>query len=78
LTRRYTLPETEPGESDDAWCRRAAAAIPPEEIVRALVRWLDRKKTLRAPTWSYIGDMLGQGSGVSAAIAARYREEEPK
>lgn len=72
--RTYSLPDQIPGESNGDWCRRAADAIPPEVIVAELIRKLDREeKRRRYPTWSVIGEIIGHGSGVSAAVVEKYR-----
>lgn len=74
MTRAYTLPEILPGEDNNAWCRRAADAIPPGEIVRALVAYLDRRETDGLwPTRKVFMEILGHGAGVSAAVAEKYR-----
>jgi hypothetical protein len=77
MTRRYTLPEHLTGEDNWAWCQRAAAAIPAEALMRQLVEYLDKrpisKKRRRAETWSTLGMIFGHGSGVSSAIAERFR-----
>lgn len=73
MKRTYTLPEQLPGEDNWQWCKRAADAIPPEVIVRALVDYLKtRKKARRVEPWSFIGQLLGHGSGVSSAIVDKY------
>lgn len=76
MARAYKLPDLLPGEGNWEWCKRAADAIPAEEIVRALVQRLKEKKPKRGrparEPWSYIGDLLGHGSGVSSAIVEKY------
>lgn len=75
--RTWTLPPQVEGESGEDWCCRAAESIPAEDLMVMVVAYLDRReKRRRSPTWSVIGDMTCHGSGVSAAIAARFRREE--
>ena len=72
--RSHVLPEMLPGEANEDWCRRAAESIPAEELMRLLVRHLDRRQKQRKQSvWSFIGDMTGHGSGVSGAIVRRFR-----
>lgn len=76
MNRTWKLPETLPGEAGEDWCRRAAESIPAEDLMAAVVAYLDRREKRRgSPTWSVIGDITCHGSGVSAAIAARFRRE---
>jgi len=75
--RRYAVPEQMPGESNSDWCERAAATIPAEEVLHALVLYFDaearRTNKSRYLIWSHIGAAMGHGSGVAAAIAERFR-----
>lgn len=70
MLREWELPEHEPGEANDSWCRRAAAAVPADALVRALLRWA--KKNGSRPVWGIVSDATGHGSRVSIAIVKRF------
>ena len=75
--RAYKLPEKSPDETNEAWCDRAAASIPADEIVRQMIAYANRHPRNR-PVWSWVGKVLGHGSGVSSAIVRRfYKGDEP-
>lgn len=77
IERGYELPGRFEGEDNWEWCRRAAASIPAESLMRMVVAHLDRKeKRRRSSTWVVLSDMFGHGSGVSNAIVERFRGEE--
>lgn len=75
--RNYDVPEQLPGESNQDWCRRVAEGIPAEEVLHAMVLYFDaesrRRRRSRLDFWSRIGEAMGHGSGVSSAIAERFR-----
>jgi hypothetical protein len=74
IDRNYTLPSLLPGEENWEWCQRAAEVIPPEYVLGSLIDYLDRRERRTGrPAWGLIKKITGHGSGVSAAIAARYR-----
>lgn len=75
MTRDYKLPDKDPAETNWDYCKRCAAAIPPEAIVRAMVAYLIdlENKGRMVPAWSRIGAMMGHGSGVSQAIVELYK-----
>jgi hypothetical protein len=72
MKREYTVPDKRVDEDNWQYCQRVADAIPPEAIVRALVDYLStRGKTRGFEAWSFIGKLLGHGSGVSSAIVEK-------
>lgn len=76
MKRHHVLPEMLPGEKNDDWCHRAADSIPADELMRSMVRYLERRheKNKRAATAvEVIGNATGHGSGISWAILHRFR-----
>lgn len=74
---RYVEPDRLPGEGNWQWCQRIAATMPPELIVRKLIRYLNRMESRRRiPTWSIVSDATGHGCGVSTAIVEHYSDPE--
>lgn len=78
MTRRYTLPDPLPDEDNWAWCQRAAASIPAEELMREIVQQLDRSRSRDAldVTVMVIAHATGYRLSVAMAIAERFREKE--
>lgn len=69
----YQLPPKEPDEDNWAWCQRAAASIPAEDIVVALLkRMIAKRKRNASALWSEVAEALCHGSGVSSAVVSRF------
>jgi hypothetical protein len=70
-------------ESNWERCLRLAREIPPEKLVRDLLAYLHRvekkkRRGVRYPLWSTVGEATSHGSGVSSAIVELYGPEEAK
>lgn len=74
----YVVPDQLVGEDNWEWCKRVADAIPPEAIVRTIIKNLtDKEKTGRKrAAWSVIGSIMGHGSGVASAIVRKWSQPE--
>ena len=70
--RSYKLPDKLPTESNEEWCDRAAASIPPEALLADIVQGMHRLRKRRGPAWSQMGQLCGHGSGISSAIVKRF------
>lgn len=77
MKRYHSLPEKPPEEPNLDWCKRAAASIPPEALLREIMLYLTRRaKRKGVPPWSEVGDLTGHGSGVASAIYERFKPED--
>lgn len=72
MTRLYEPPDRLEGESNEEWCDRYAASIPPEALLTEIVSNMHRLRKRRGPAWSQMGMLSGHGSGVSSAIVKRF------
>jgi hypothetical protein len=74
----YHLPDKRLDEGNWEWCKRAAASIPPELLLRQIIaglEWDHAHNNQREcnEAWSELGRLLGHGSGVSQAIIELYK-----
>lgn len=77
--RGYDLPKRDEGETNWEWCQRVARTIPPELLLKEIVRTLQyQEKTSRnkTPAWSRMGMLTNHGAGVSQAIIQRYEDKD--
>jgi hypothetical protein len=65
-----------PEEDNFAFCKRFAESIPPEDILRRIFdRLIDKGGggfSGWTKAWSWIGDVMSHGSGISGAIVTRF------
>ena len=72
MKRAYSPPPILEGETNQEWCDRYAAMMPPEALLAEIVQNMHRLRKRRGPVWSQIGVLTGHGSGVSSAIVRRF------
>lgn len=70
--RLYEAPERLDGESNEAWCDRYAASIPPEVLLEEIVSNMHWLRKRRGPAWSQMTELTWHGSGVASAIVKRF------
>ena len=76
--RAYPSLDRLEGESNEAWCDRYAASMPPEALLAEIIASMHRLRKRRGPAWSQINKMTGHGSGVSSAIVKRFLNPTPE
>lgn len=72
MERAYKAPPKLASETNEEWCDRYVAMMPPEALLAEIVHNMHRLRKRRGPAWSQIGMLTGHGSGVSSAIVKRF------
>lgn len=74
-TRSYESPAHHDGETNEEWCARYAASIPPGALLAEIVVRMHERREEHGPAWAQLRDLCGHGSGVSSAIVKSYFPE---